>query len=64
MLKSPRRNIVLFSLDIYQKVINPIQDGGRGAKKRSKMTKSSVRRASCLRNDTSYDCRLWYTCVK
>ena len=31
--------------------------------KQSKMTKNSVRHASYLRNHTSYDCHLWYTCV-
>ena len=38
----------------------------RGVKgqKRSKMTKNSIRHAPYLRNHTSYDCHLWYTCVK
>ena len=34
------------------------------AKNDSKMTKNYVRRAWDLRNDTLYDCHLWYTCVK
>ena len=33
-------------------------------KKLSKMTKNSVRCAHYLRKHTSYDCNLWYTCVK
>ena len=33
-------------------------------KKQPKMTRSSVRHASYLRNHTSYDCHLWNTCVK
>ena len=37
---------------------------GWKGKKRSKMTKHSVRYASYLSNYTSYDCHLWYTYVK
>ena len=38
--------------------------GGQKGKKRSNMTKNYVHHAPYLRNHTSYDCHLWYTCVK
>ena len=38
--------------------------GGKRAKSSQKLQKNSVRRASYLRNHRSYDCNLWYTCVK
>ena len=38
--------------------------GGQKGKKRSQITKNSVCHASYLRNHASYDCHLWYTCVK
>ena len=38
-------------------------EGWKG-KKWSKMTKNSVHYTQYLRNHTSYDCHLWYTCVK
>ena len=38
--------------------------GGVKGQKWPKMAKKSVRRALYLRNRTSYDCHLWYTCVK
>ena len=38
--------------------------GGWKCKKWSKMTKNAVCHTSYIRNHTSYDCHLWYTCVK
>ena len=38
--------------------------GGWKSKKRSKMTKNSVRCSQCLKNHTSYDCHLCYLYVK
>ena len=44
----------------------PTMGNPRGVKDQKwyKMTKNYVSLAPYLRNHTSYDCHLWYTCVK
>ena len=48
------------------KMVSPgvVRKGEVNGKNQSKMTKTSVYHASYLRKDKSYDCHLWYTCVK
>ena len=48
----------------FKILIFQVVRGSKGKKTRSKMTKSYVHCALYLRNHTSYDLHLWYTCVK
>ena len=54
--------IISFFLNFF-KTLNFQVLGGSKGKKWPKMTKNSVCRALYLRNHTSYDLHLWYSCV-